>query len=74
MKNYIENSKFLELCCDLTTPLVEQKFGESTYVGEDDSRFTEEAQDFFNEKYDETETILNKIGGVYSDIDAPLKD
>ena len=74
-KTYIENSTFLELCCELTTNVVEDKFGiEGAYEDEDEDeiKFTEDAQDFFNSQYEGVETKLNKVGGIYSDIDKSL--
>lgn len=74
-KIYIDNSKFMEYIDELATRITEERFGEETWTsGEWDSenedhcvnKFTEEAQDFYNEVYDEYETLTNNMLGVYS--------
>lgn len=76
MKHYIDNSRFLELCCELASQVVEERFGASAFkeVSKDETKFTDEAQEFFNEHYDSMGTILNKVGKIFSDIDKPLDD
>ena len=75
-KIYIENSKFMEYIDELAKQITEERFGEETFTetllceGTDNERtemmFTNEAQDFYNEVYDEYETLTNNMLGVYS--------
>jgi hypothetical protein len=55
---------------ELATRITEEKFGEGMHIELEDEdgvlRFTEEAQDFYNEVYDEYETLTNNMLGVYS--------
>ena len=59
----------------MATQLTEMNYGADTFVNPtnfqpiDEPRFSEEAQDFFNETYDEYEMMVNNIMGVYSDSD-----
>ncbi len=72
-KIYIDNSHFMELVSELATQIVEKTFLSETYgysseVGrEADVMFTEKAQDYFNDKYDEYEMMFNTIANIYSD-------
>ena len=58
-------SKFLDCVDKIATQITEMNFGEDTYaesseVGQENvMMFTEEAQDFYNEKFDEIETLIN---------------
>ena len=60
-----ENSLLMELVDSLATQITEMNFGQDTYVevkifeGNYEMRFTEEAQDYYNEMYDEYETLIN---------------
>jgi hypothetical protein len=72
-KIYIENSRFMEYIDELATIITEQKFGEETWIeiddakiGDNDYKFTNQAQDFYNESYDEYEGLTNNLLGVYS--------
>ena len=72
-KIYIENSKFMEFIDELATQITEREFKENTYIElksdlDNDIRmiFTDEAQDFYNDVYDEYETLTNNMLGVYS--------
>ena len=72
-KIYIENSKFMEYIDELATQITEMNYGAETYREiksdlDNDIRmiFTDEAQDFYNEVYDEYETLTNNMLGVYS--------
>lgn len=71
MKVFVDNSKFLEAVSEIADQLTVAQFGEG-FDKEDDgdegTRYTEEAQDFFNEKYDEIESLLNNTLGVFSNI------
>ena len=65
-KTYIDDSNFMEFITEMATQLTEMNYGADTFVySEDEPRFSEEAQDFFNETYDEYETMANNIMGVY---------
>ena len=69
-KKYIDNSRFMEFIHEMATQLTEMNYGADTFVySEDEPRFSEEAQDFFNETYDEYETMANNIMGVYKHSD-----
>ena len=71
-KIYIDNEKYMEFVDDIATKMTEIAFKEP-YIElkndlDDDIRFmfTDEAQDFYNEKYDEVETILNRTLNIHS--------
>ena len=67
-KTYIDNSIFMELVSELATQLTEGRFGEQSYISSREvMQFTEEAQDHFNETYDEYEGLFNNIANIYSD-------
>ena len=70
MKNkiYIDNSHFMELVSELATQITEKAFGEGTYqaVGHD-VMMRDDAQDYFNDKYDEYEMMFNTIANIYND-------
>ena len=77
-KIYIDNSEFMELVSELATQITEKEFGEDTYeerliyIDSNDkshyeTHFTNEAQDYYNEKYDEYEGLFNNIANIYSD-------
>ena len=67
MKNkiYIDNSIFMELVSEFAAQITEKAFGEETWT--EGYKFTDEAQDHFNEKYDEYEEMFNNIANIYSD-------
>ena len=73
-KIYIENSTFMEFIDELATQITEMNYGAETYKDEDKLiengesviTFTDEAQDYYNEMYDEFETLTNNMLGVYS--------
>ena len=54
-----------EFIVEIATQLTELNFREDTFESKDSTDttygFTEEAQDFFNERYDEIETMYNNI-------------
>ena len=75
-KIYIENSTFMEYIGELATRITEMNYGAETWI-EDEGvmRFTDEAQDFYNEMYDEYETLTNNMLGIYSNTELDnLKD
>ena len=54
----------MEFIDEITTQITEMKFGEETMMYEEqefssgnEMRFTDEAQDFYNERYDEVESL-----------------
>jgi hypothetical protein len=58
----------MELVSELATQLTESRFGEQTYISSQEvMQFTEEAQDYFNETYDEYEGLFNNIANIYND-------
>ena len=79
-KIYLDNSRYMEFIDEIATQITEIEFIHGTYatsseVGQEDVvMFTEEAQDFYNERYDEVETMLNRTLGVYSNNDLPTKN
>ena len=50
----------IEFLTEITSQIVEEKFRELAYVFndiDDSTKYSEEAQDFFNERYDEIEGL-----------------
>ena len=76
---YINHSKFIEFIDELAIQFTEKEFGEETYaysneVGKEDVlMYQEDAYNYYNQKYDEIETMANKIMGLYTDNDKPRK-
>ena len=71
-KTYVDDSRFMGFIDELATQITEMNFGADTTKEIQDGLsdgiaivFTDEAQDFYNEKYDEYETMINKMIGVY---------
>ena len=60
--NTVPNSDFMEVVDEITSQLVYESFGEHAYdVPQDDddiNKLTEDAQDFYNTRYDEIESLL----------------
>jgi ribosome assembly protein YihI (activator of Der GTPase) len=68
-KKYIDNSKFMELVSELAHEVTLAHFDDEAMIEEDDiTYYSDEAQDFFDEKYDDITTFINGMG-VYSDND-----
>jgi len=70
-KTYIENSKVIEFICETAHRVVREQFGDSGDAGYIDdgnggTSYSEEAQDLFNDVYDDIEGDLNKILGVHT--------
>ena len=71
-KILVRDSNFLECVDELATQITETKFGENTYgqsseIGQEDlMMFTEEAQDYYNEMFDEYEALLNNTLNVWN--------
>ena len=74
---YINNSKFMEFIDELATQFTETEFKENTfeerkiYEGSYETHFTNDAQNYYTQKYDEIETMANKIMGLYTDNEKP---
>lgn len=71
-KIYIDNSKFMEFVDEMATQMTEREFKEhtwSSYRIQGVVSMKDEPQQFYNEKYDEIESMLNEIMGVYTDND-----
>ena len=72
-KIHINNSRFMEFIDEMVTQITEMNYGNDTYGGSSSvgqeivMMFTDEAQDYYNEMYDEYEAMANNIMGVYSD-------
>lgn len=66
-KIYVDNSEFMELLDEITTQITEMNYGADTYEerkifeGSYETLLSSEAQDFYNEKYDEFEGLLNRF-------------
>ena len=55
-------SDFMELVSELSTLIVEERFGEDTFVDTDcGTRFGDEPQDYFNEQYDKVESMTANL-------------
>ena len=68
-KTYIDNSRFMEFIDELATQITEMNYGADTFknVQEGSYKFTDEAQEYYNDMYSEYEMMANNIMGVYSD-------
>ncbi len=66
-KIYIDNSKFMEFVDAIATKFTELNYGADTWVETEDSlEFSEEAQEYYNDVYDEVETMLNNMLDIHS--------
>jgi len=67
-KLYLDNSIYMELIGELATQITEMNYGADTFknVKEGSYKFTDEAQEYHNEMYDEYETLFNNLGNIYS--------
>ena len=66
MKTYIDNPVFMEIVDTLATDITELTFGEKAYISSrDEMKFTDKAQDYYNNMYDEYEGLFNNFE-VYS--------
>jgi len=69
-KIYLDNHIFMELIGELATNITEMNFGAETY-GELPSGtiiFGDEAQEYYNETYDQYETLFNNFAKIYPKI------
>jgi len=70
--HYINNSTWMRVISDLATDVVEARYGEYTYETVDgESRFTEEAQDDYNDLYDRYESVFRVSFNIASEIEDP---
>ena len=65
-KIYLDNHIFMELIGELATNITEMNFGAETYNGVEG--FTDEAQEYYNETYDQYETLFNNFAKIYPKI------
>ena len=66
-KIHLDNSYYMEFIDEIATQMTEIEFKEHTFIWEDDISFlSEEAENFYNEKYDEIEILLNNILNIHS--------
>jgi len=72
-KIYIDNARYMEFIDDVATMMTEiaykgdDAYAPSSEVGKEDvMMFHEEAQDFYNERYDEVETTLIRTLNIHS--------
>tara|TARA_R110000823_G_scaffold310331_1_gene435196 strand:+ start:168 stop:410 length:243 start_codon:yes stop_codon:yes gene_type:complete len=71
-KVLVSDSMFLECIDELATQITEERFGDSATIEVESSVsrnfiiFTEEAQDFYNERFDEYETLINNTLNVWN--------
>jgi|TARA_R110001632_G_scaffold72391_2_gene167455 hypothetical protein len=71
-KILVRDSNFLECVDELATQITEMNFGADTYTekkifeGRYDTVMTEEAQDYYNEMFDEYEALLNNTLNVWN--------
>jgi len=74
-KIFIDNSKFMELVSEISEKIVHEKFGDKGLIEEDgETRYTEDAQDFFNEVYDNIEGIMGDVANIFSDNEMGYED
>jgi hypothetical protein len=68
-KIYIDNSKYMEFIDEIATQMTEIAYKGDTFMvkrGEGFTQFSDEAQDFYNERYDEVETLLINTLNIHS--------
>ena len=66
-KIYIEDSKFSAVISEIVGEMTELKFGDNTFIeSEEQTEYTEEAQEFFNNKFDELEGVFNCRWNLHS--------
>lgn len=69
-KHRVPNDKWIEFISEIATQLTELNFHEDTFdmdIERNELGFTEESQDFFNERYDEVETLLENTLDITND-------
>lgn len=69
-KIYIDNAKVMEFVDTIATDYTTLNYGADTWVETKDSlEFSEEAQEYYAEVYDEVESMLNNILDIHSNND-----
>jgi len=63
-KIHVNNSDYMEFISDIAHMMVEQSFNIEDIWN--DGEYHDEAQEYFNDKYDEIETMLNRTLKIYS--------
>ena len=61
----VNNSDYMEFISDIAHMMVEQSFNIEDIWN--DGEYHDEAQEYFNDKYDEVEGMINKTLKIYSD-------
>jgi len=66
----VNNSTLIEAISEMAEKVTHLKFGDSALIEEEnqDMRYTEEAQDFFNNVYDSIETMLSDEFNIVTDL------
>ncbi len=68
-KILVSDSKFLECVDEIATQITCMAFGADTWMYDDGHRsekFSEEAQDFYNESFNDIETLINNTLNVWN--------
>ena len=72
-KIYIDNGRYMEFIDDIATKMTEIAYKGKAKIEIQDGIsdgvaivFTDEAQDYYNERYDEVENILNRTLNIHS--------
>ena len=66
-KIHLDNSNYMEFIDEIATQMTEIEFKEHTFIWEDDISFLSvEAENFYNEKYNEVDMLLNNILNIHS--------
>jgi len=68
VKIYIKNERFMEFIDELATEMTEMTYGVSAF-DDSDPETVELAQNYYNEKYNEIESMANNMILLYSDND-----
>jgi len=66
-KIHVNNSDYMEFISDIAHMMVEQSFNIEDIWN--DGEYHDEAQEYFNDKYEEIETMLNKTLKIHSEWD-----
>ena len=69
-KIHVNNSDYMEFIDDVATMMTEIAYKGDAFMvrkGLQFTQFSDEAQDYYNERYDEVETMLNRTLKVYGD-------
>ena len=64
-KYYMSASDFIEVTCELTDKLLQERLGDKYAQIKTEHSYTEEGQEHFNQLLDEVEVIFESVGIVY---------